>query len=33
MRRLLTAVAVIAALPGFALGNALTFDIWPSSDP
>ena len=32
MRRLITALAVITALPAPALGNALTFDIWPSTD-
>ena len=33
MRRLITALAVITALPGPAPGNSLTFDIWPSPDP
>lgn len=33
MRRLITAFAVIIALPAPALGNSLTFDIWPSTDP
>ena len=33
MRRLITALAVITTLPAPALGNSLTFDIWPSTDP
>jgi hypothetical protein len=33
MRRLITALAVITLLPAPALGNSLTFDIWPSADP
>jgi hypothetical protein len=33
MRRLITALAVITILPAPALGNSLTFDIWPSANP
>jgi hypothetical protein len=33
MRGLITALAVITALPAPATGNSLTFDIWPSTDP